>query len=250
MFDAGALINQFLGAGGGDAVRKGKEYLSENGGGLAGGAVMGGLAGYLLGSKSGRKIAKNAATYGGMALVAGLAYKAYSGYRANQQGGQPVTKQTLGVPASAHDAAVTPTSANSVGGETLIPESEFQVDDPVGADGFGAVLVSAMIAAAKADGHIDGPEQQAIFNKINELNLDNEQKAFLFDQLNRPLDIDTLVAAAKGPEQAIEIYVASVLAIDPDTPAEQAYLAMLAARLSLEPGLVEEIHRTVRQAEE
>ena len=42
---------------------------------------------------------------------------------------------------------------------------------------------------------------------------------------------------AVTPELAVEIYAASVLAIDPDDPAEQAYLAMLASRLKLEPGL-------------
>ena len=35
----------------------------------------------------------------------------------------------------------------------------------------------------------------------------------------------------------MEIYAASVLAIAPDDPAEQAYLAMLASRLKLDPGL-------------
>ena len=39
------------------------------------------------------------------------------------------------------------------------------------------------------------------------------------------------------PELAVEIYAASFLAIDPDDPAEQAYLAMLASRLKLDPGL-------------
>jgi uncharacterized membrane protein YebE (DUF533 family) len=40
---------------------------------------------------------------------------------------------------------------------------------------------------------------------------------------------------------AAEVYAASLIAINPDTPAEKAYLAMLAARLNLDPGLVREI---------
>lgn len=55
--------------------------------------------------------------------------------------------------------------------------------------------------------------------------------------MRKPLDIDAVVGAATSPELAVEIYAASVLAIDPDDPAEQAYLAMLASRLKLEPGL-------------
>jgi uncharacterized membrane protein YebE (DUF533 family) len=94
-----------------------------------------------------------------------------------------------------------------------------------------------MIAAAKADGHIDATEQQRIFGKLDELDLDTEEKAFVIDELRKPLDIDAVVAAATTPELALEIYAASVLAIDPDDPAEQAYLAMLASRLKLDPGL-------------
>ena len=56
----------------------------------------------------------------------------------------------------------------------------------------------------------------------------------------RPIPVASLlavVAAAVTPEVAVEIYAASFLAIDPDDPAEQAYLAMLASRLKLDPGL-------------
>ena len=49
------------------------------------------------------------------------------------------------------------------------------------------------------------------------------------------------------PEVAVEIYTASVLAIDPDDPAEQAYLAMLASRLRLEPGLKTAIETEARK---
>ena len=57
------------------------------------------------------------------------------------------------------------------------------------------------------------------------------------DGVGAGVAIDAVVAAATSPELAVEIYAASVLAIDPDDPAEQAYLAMLASRLKLDPGL-------------
>jgi uncharacterized membrane protein YebE (DUF533 family) len=98
-------------------------------------------------------------------------------------------------------------------------------------------ILRAMIAAAKADGHIDAAEQQKIFARLDEANLGQAEKAFVVDELRKPLDIDAVVAAATTPELAVEIYTASVLAIDPDDPAEQAYLGMLAARLKLDPGL-------------
>lgn len=230
MFDAGALLNQFLGAGSTDTLKKGKDYLSQNAGSLAGGAAVGGLAGYALGSKKGKKMAKKAATYGGMALVAGLAYKAFTNYQQQKQGTSTTPRSEV-IPQPPED-------------------SGFRVEETGDSNSFGATLVSAMIAAAKADGQIDGSEHQAIFARIEQLGLDSEQKAFLFDQLNRPLDLDSLVAAASTQEQAVEIYVASLMAIEVDTPAEQAYLSMLAARLNLQPELVNQVHNTLGQAAE
>jgi uncharacterized membrane protein YebE (DUF533 family) len=232
MFDAEKLLNQFLGAGAGETLKQGKDYLSKNAGTLASGAIAGGLGGYLLGSKGGRKVAKTAATYGGMALLAGLAYKAYSDYKGEEQ---PQTAPTTPPPPP---------------GQVPTPpqDSAFRIDDQPGPDGFGATLVSAMIAAAKADGQIDSQEHQAIFDKIAELELGNEEKAFLLDQLNRPIDMDSLVAKATTREKAVEIYMASLMAITLDSAAEQSYLSMLAARLNLEPDLVAHIHGTLQQA--
>jgi uncharacterized membrane protein YebE (DUF533 family) len=228
MFDAQALLNQFLGADTSATINKGKDYLTRNAGSLAGGAAAGSLGTYLLGSKKGRKVAKKAATYGGMALVAGLAYKAYSNYQNKTQG------TTTSTPES-HPATELP------------QDSAFKIENQDDSDNFGAILISAMIAAAKADGQIDSNEHQAIFSRIDEMQLSNDEKAFLFEQLNRPLDIDSLVAEATTNERAVEIYMASLMAIEVDTQAEQAYLAMLAARLNLEPNLVANIHKTLDQ---
>jgi uncharacterized membrane protein YebE (DUF533 family) len=246
MFDAKSLLDQFLGSqgggqygrsgsgaaqrgGSGDLLSQGKDFLSSQGGGLA----LGGLAGLLLGTKSGRKIGKKAVTYGGLALVAGLAYKAYQGHKANQQNvPRPQYPQDEPIPIEAPR------------GTAFDPREQ-----PGGENQAAIALLSAMIAAAKADGHIDRDEQDRIFAKIDEAGLDSEAKAFLMDELRSPLDLDKIVASATCEETAAEIYAASRLAIDPDHPAEQAYLQMLAARLGLEQGLVEEIELAVREAE-
>ena len=239
MFDAKSLLDQFLGSQGGgrsgargqsgDLLAQGKDFLSSQKGGLA----LGGLAGLMLGTKTGRKVGSKAVTYGGLALVAGLAYKAYQGYQANQQGqARPSYPSDEPIPIEApRDTAFDP--ARQPGGE-----NQFAVN-----------LLIAMISAAKADGHIDAQEQGRIFDKIGEAGLDSEAKAFLMDELRAPLDLDKVVACATCPETAAEIYAASRLAIDPDHPAEKAYLQMLAARLQLEPALVDEIEMAVREAE-
>nr|WP_321445195.1 tellurite resistance TerB family protein [uncultured Cohaesibacter sp.] len=263
MFDASKLISEFLGAGGltsgtqrgtnagGDLLQQGKNYLSNNAGGIGGGALAGGVAGYMMGSKKGRKMAKKAATYGGLALVAGLAYKAYSDYQ-GKKAGVPVVDGNVGsegktIPATMHAPHGTNPQLTHI---PVVPiGSRFEVNELTErAAGFGATLVSAMIAAAKADGQIDADEHKAIFAKIEELDLSVEEKGFLFDQLNKPLDIDSLVAQVRTKEQAVEVYIASLMAIDPDTPSEQAYLTMLAARLDIEPDLTSHIHATVLAA--
>jgi uncharacterized membrane protein YebE (DUF533 family) len=51
---------------------------------LLAGGLAGGLASILLGSKGGRKLATSALTYGGVAAIGALAYKAYRDYQAGQ----------------------------------------------------------------------------------------------------------------------------------------------------------------------
>ena len=51
--------------------------------------------------------------------------------------------------------------------------------------------------------------------------------------LTHDVDLKSLVDAVRTPEQGAELYLAARLAIDPDEPAERAYLDALAARLRL-----------------
>jgi uncharacterized membrane protein YebE (DUF533 family) len=98
-----------------------------------------------------------------------------------------------------------------------------------------------MVAAAKADGHVDAVEQQRLFAEVERFGLDAEAKAFVFDLLTQPVDLGGITSAVATPEQGAEVYLASRLAIDPDVPAERAYLDALATRLKLPPGLREQL---------
>jgi uncharacterized membrane protein YebE (DUF533 family) len=130
---------------------------------------------------------------------------------------------------------------------TPTPETAKALQAPATEQASLAIL-RAMIAAAKSDGHIDAAEQKAIFDKLDALNLDTEAKAFVIDELRKPLDVSAVIAAATSPDLAIEIYIASVLAIDPDDPKELAYLAQLASGLKLDPGLKAAIETEARKA--
>jgi len=216
MFDAKKLLDQFLG--GNPADPNAKPMMSPD---LLKGAAVGGLAGLLLGSKGGRKMMTSAAKVGGAAVLGGLAYRAWQNWQSQKNGGTPAEPQPM--------RDITPATPRLDDNRSL-------------------AVLRAMIAAAKADGHIDAAEQQRIFDKLDEAQLDAEAKAFVVDELRRPLDIEAVVAGGGSPESAAEIYAASLLAVDPDEPAEQAYLAMLAARLKLEPGLKASIEAEARKA--
>lgn len=184
--------------------------------------IAGGLASVLLGGK-GPKLKTDALTLGGLAAIGTLAYKAYQQYKVNNP---DAPAATLPPPAPAPGAS----AAN--GAEDQLARS----------------IIVAMIAAAKADGTIDDTEKQKIVGKLSEGGLTGEEQAFLAAEFAAPLDFNKVVALASTPEQGIQIYAASLLAINPDHPAERAYLDMLAARLGLDPTLKTTIEQTVAGA--
>jgi len=197
--------------------------------GFAGG-LAGGLASGLLTSKKGRKMAKQALKLGGIAAVGGLAYAAWNRYRDSRgiAGG------------TALPAAPAALLEQAVAAGFLPPPTRRGASDEL-----GLVLLRAMIAAARADGKLDGDERGRIFDRVAGLDLDDAEKAELWSQLEHPVDMETLVSAATTPERALEIYSASRLAIDADTAAERGYLAMLAGRLGLADELVAAVDREI-----
>jgi len=238
MNDAKSLLNQFFGQIQGDQAAQGNrgqvasgdpgqgtggvdlQSLLSGKGGLATGALAGGVAGLLLGGKKPRKLAKSALKMGGVALVGGLAYKAWRDWQANKPP----------VPAAELEAETPPA------GTPFLPAADAEQQD------LSRAVIRSMIAAAKVDGHVTIEEQNRIATHLTTLGLAEEHRTFIEDELAAPLDIDAVVRGANGPEQAAEIYVAALLVVDPDAPAERGYLAMLAARLGLEPGLIEHLH--------
>ncbi len=191
--------------------------------------IAGGLASVLLGGggKGAKKLGSNALTLGGLAALGTLAYKAYQQYQINNPAAPPAPQPA---PAQAQLPPV-------VTQQTATPE-----------DASALAVIIAMVAAAKADGHIDDEERQKILGKLSENGLTAEEQAFLEKELAAPLDFNRVVSLATGQEQAIQLYAASLLAITADTPAERGYLDMLAARLGIEPGLKTAIEQTVASA--
>ena len=240
MFDAKKLLDQFLGS---QMGGKSGGVLGSGGmGGMLGKASQigdlaknnplksAGIAAALLGTKTGRKLVGNVATVGGIAAIAGLGYMAYKNYQSGQ------APQTASAPQ--REPEILPPPANS----------PFSLESPALTNDFALTLVRAMIAAAKADGHIDANERANIMDKVHAVDLGSEAEAFIANELANPVDIDDLVAAARTEEQKVELYTATRITIDPDTRAERGYLDLLAGRLGLPDALIDHIDATVSSA--
>lgn len=255
--NAAGLLNEFLGGGvpgGGQTPARGNPAGQVQGGGsgglgsfiqdpksLATGAVAGGLAGLLLGGKKPRKLAKSALKVGGVALVGGLAYKAWQDWQGNKAAGAaqaPNAPQQSANPYTAGQASA-PETYTAPTGTAFLPANTVAAED------LSRTLIRAMIAAAKADGHVSEDERARISVQLGQFQLSAEDQAFIEQELAKPLHIDEVARGATCPEVAAEIYAASLLVIDPAGAAERGYLSMLAARLNLDPALVAHLHNRV-----
>ena len=215
-------------------------------GGLAGGTVVSALS-----SKKGRKTAKKVAQVGGLALVGGLAWKAYQNYRNDQPGSS--LQRTGSPPISNHVRQFNPQPRPAVPergndrptgswGDIRRKDFEAVAAEPAVVGSRSLLVVRAMIAAAMADGHLDAGEQGRLFREIERLELSTGEKGMLLDELRHPWTTAQLAAHAQDPETAIEIYAASVLAIDESREESRPHLEALAGALKLPPMLIDSIH--------
>jgi len=187
---------------------------------LGKGAVAGGVLALLLGTGSGRKLTGGVLKVGGLAALSGLAYQAYRKW----QGGE------VGEP------GYTGTPVDRLSG----PEAEQR----------SRVLLKAMLAAARSDGHIDASEREKIHEGIHRLGLEGQIVQLIDSELGAPLDPAEIARSADSPEAAAEIYLASLLVIVPDHPGERRYLDDLAGHLKLAPSLVRELEAQARSSGE
>ena len=182
------------------------------------GALAGGALGLLLGNRKARKYGKKLALYGGVAAVGVLAYRAYGDWKQQSGlggGGEPQTVDRL---------------------------------PPAQAELHAQAILKALVAAAKADGHIDAREREVIEGEFSRIDADASLQAWLHTELERPLDPAEVAQAASTPEMASEMYLASLLAADEQSFMERAYLDELARQLKLDEALKQRLEQEVRQS--
>lgn len=210
------------------------EFFSNNAGALGTGALAGGLAGTLLTSKHARKFAGGALQIGAAALLGGLAYKAYSNYRA----GKPLIPQ--GISDRFRGLIPEQTGAPQEASRGLLSSPDVAPQDST-----ATLLLRAMIASAMADGRLDQTERARLIERVEASSLPSEERDYLESLIARPDTPDQLAAAVNGPEAAAQVYLAAFVAIDADTPAEAVWLDNLASKLGLDPVLRRNIETAI-----
>ncbi|WP_116597490.1 tellurite resistance TerB family protein [Primorskyibacter marinus] len=108
------------------------------------------------------------------------------------------------------------------------------------AEAAAALMLRAMIQAAKADGGIDDAEKAKILETVGD-DADAEDMAFIKDQLAAEVDIKGL-AADTPAAQKMQVYSASLTTIRVDTQAEAQYLHQLAQALGIPEAGVNAMH--------
>lgn len=176
------------------------------------GAAVGGVLGLLLGSRGGRRLGGKALKVGGAVALGALAWKTYGDWQRQNA--------AVGAPSDAPAAAA---------GFAALPAPQLELHS--------RAMLKALIAAAKADGHMDDAERSRVETALHRLNADAQTRAWVDSEVRRPVDPADVAAAATSPEMAAEIYLASVVAVDETTAMERAYLDELARQLELAPGL-------------
>jgi uncharacterized membrane protein YebE (DUF533 family) len=208
-----------------DMLAQLKELIAKNQ--LGTGAALGGLGALVLGTGTGRALAGSAIKLGGLALIGGLAYKAYQNYQQGQPvlaGGQPQRQALLAAPEGS-------------GFEPAVVSNDH-----------ATLLIRAMIAAAAADGRIDAREQKKILGGLQQAGLAGAAQQFLTREVNNPATVDDLAAAVSSQEEAVQVYTAARVAVDPDLEEEHAFLVALAERLGIDDDLAAHIDATARSA--
>ena len=188
---------------------------------MAAGTAAAGLGGVMLGTHTGRAMAASVAKIGALALIGGLAYKAFQNY----QGGRPLVTAGTSLEAAPAGSGFEPAAVTNEA---------------------ATLYIRAMIAAAAADGRIDDAEQARIVGSLKNAGLDDGAEEFLANELNNPATVEDLAGSISTPEEAIQLYTAARIAIDPDVRGEQQFLASLATALGIDAKLAQHIEASAR----
>ncbi len=181
--------------------------------GMKKGAIAAGVLALLLGTGAGRRITGSALKIGSLAAIGGIGWKAFQNWQKQNE--------TL--------------EAEQAANNKIIPINELPEQQ---ARERSLILLKAMIAAAKADGHVNKKEIEIIKAQINKLGLSKDVAELLEEEISKPLDVKEIAALAENQAIASEIYLVSAVVTDKENSMERDYLANLAKAMQLPDDLV------------
>lgn len=164
--------------------------------GIAGASALGVLLALVGGRRRGR-LSRNALVAGGVAALGRVAYEAWS-------------------------------RSGASGGQTALAD----LGDEDEAERRATTLLHAMVAAAKADGHVDEEEASAIEAEMEDL--PDAARRLIRTAMAMDHTPEAIGARVEGGQEAREVYAASALLSGRDHPGEVDHLDRLARALGLD----------------
>lgn len=202
--------------------KEGEEGYDATIDGMKKGAMAVGVLALLLGTGAGRRVTGSALKIGSLAAIGGIGWKAYQNWMAQKDNENQEVKDI------ASNAKIIP--INELGEAEANERSQ--------------ILLKAMIAAAKADGHINKKEVAAIDEQIKKLGLTGDVASLMQEEIAKPLDVKEIAGLAKNNSGiAAEIYLVSAVVSDKENSMEREYLSSLAKEMGLPESLVAELQK-------
>lgn len=203
-----AGLKQKIGSGGssGGSSAQGGGLAGMLGGLMSGSSAQGGGIGSLLGGLSGGGTSGSSSMGGMGGLLGGLAAMAGGSAMAGQAQDQQMASAEAG------------------------PQDEATA----------AAMIRAIGQAVRADGQIDDGERAALHDIMGDAETAEDQRA-IEAALSEPVDAAALARDVPvGSEE--QVYAAALTAIDPDHPAEKAFLRELGTSLRLSGDTIRQLH--------
>jgi uncharacterized membrane protein YebE (DUF533 family) len=110
----------------------------------------------------------------------------------------------------------------------------------------GLLMLRAMIAAAKADGHVDSAERGRIADQLDAAGLGAAARDAVLAEFDRAVSPEDLAREARDPMLAAQVYAAAVAGAAAIEGAERAWLDGFAKALRLDRAATEAIERRLR----
>lgn len=109
-------------------------------------------------------------------------------------------------------------------------------------------LVTALVFAAKADGHIDDNEQRSIQESMRQMGLGSDAQHLVQAAIAKPLDPQLLARDIANEDEALEVYFLSSAVVDVDHFMERSYMDALAQALNIPPDVKVSLEQQVKSA--